>query len=832
MSFRLKIFIGLALIQLILLGLLIVTSMSILNNATEKAARQRGNLAAELFASMAKDSILSTDFATLDSFVNELLKQEGVLYVRVLNRQDIILTEGFSDIKEKHLHEKDSSSYDVITPVMVGRTRHGEVQLGFDVSFNSSTIVSAWKNISLIAIAELVLTILFTFFLSRYLTRQLGSLVKASQALANGNMSYRLPIFSDDELGQTASAFNIMAALLEKQQKDLENSEERLKLALEGTKDGLWDWDIPSGNVYFSPRFETMLGYAPGELVPHVSSWEKMVHPDDIEEVMEELKRHLIGEVNSYQTEHRVINKQGKPIWILDRGKVVKCGEDGTPIRAVGIHTDITSRKAMEQERKNLIQAIEQSPVSIMLTDPNGCLEYVNPHFESLTGYAMKDVVGMNPKFLQSGYHDEAFYEKMWQSILETGKWNGEIYNRKKNGEKFWELVTISSMRDNRGTITNFLGIKEDITERKQVMEALHDSTEKLARAQQIAHIGNWEWNIQENKFFWSEEVERMFALETDAKHEYDVYFSRVHAEDLLKVEQKMDTLLAEGDSYDFEHRIVRPNGEVRVVQEIGKISRNEQGEAVFVTGTVQDITERKKAERLKNEFVSTVSHELRTPLTSIYGGLKMVLAGVAGELPDKIHKLVALAFNNSERLNLLINDLLDIQKIEAGQMSFKFQPVDVLALVRRAIDENTGYAEKFKVSYSFADKAVPQGLMINGDENRLCQVLANFLSNAVKYSEPEEVIEIRVEMTTPWITFSVTDHGTGIPKDFQPKVFEKFAQADSSDTRKRGGTGLGLSVCKALVESHNGEIGFKTKLGEGTTFFFRLPMMKNGDSD
>jgi len=363
-------------------------------------------------------------------------------------------------------------------------------------------------------------------------------------------------------------------------------------------------------------------------------------------------------------------------------------------------------------------------------------------------------------------------------------------------------------------------------------MEALHDSTEKLARAQQIAHIGNWEWNIQENKFFWSEEVERMFALETDAKHEYDVYFSRVHAEDLLKVEQKMDTLLAEGDSYDFEHRIVRPNGEVRVVQEIGEISRNEQGEAVFVTGTVQDITERKKAERLKNEFVSTVSHELRTPLTSIYGGLKMVLAGVAGELPDKIHKLVALAFNNSERLNLLINDLLDIQKIEAGQMLFKFQPVDVLALVRRAIDENTGYAEKFKVSYSFADKAVPQGLMINGDENRLCQVLANFLSNAVKYSEPEEVIEIRVEMTTPWITFSVTDHGTGIPKDFQPKVFEKFAQADSSDTRKRGGTGLGLSVCKALVESHNGEIGFKTKLGEGTTFFFRLPMMKNGDSD
>ena len=246
-------------------------------------------------------------------------------------------------------------------------------------------------------------------------------------------------------------------------------------------------------------------------------------------------------------------------------------------------------------------------------------------------------------------------------------------------------------------------------------------------------------------------------------------------------------------------------------------------GQMLF-TCILHDLTKHKQADKLKNEFVSTVSHELRTPLTSIHGGLKMVLAGLAGKISaDKVQGMVELAYRNSERLNLLINDILDIQKIESGGIEFQFEPLDAATLVRRTLEDNRGYAEKFGISYRLIDP-VPEGVLTRGDEPRLCQVLANLLSNAAKFSQTGDVVEVRLQQQEAWILFSVTDHGPGIPPEFQSRVFQKFAQADSSDTRQKGGTGLGLSITKALVEGLHGEIGFETQPGVGTTFYFRLP--------
>lgn len=242
-------------------------------------------------------------------------------------------------------------------------------------------------------------------------------------------------------------------------------------------------------------------------------------------------------------------------------------------------------------------------------------------------------------------------------------------------------------------------------------------------------------------------------------------------------------------------------------------------------TGILHDLTERKRADKLKNEFVSTVSHELRTPLTSIYGGLKLLVSGGVGTLPEQARNLVELAYRNSERLNLLINDILDIQKIESGRFAIELKPLDAATLVRQALEENKSYAEKFGIRYNFVEP-IPEALTINGDQARLNQVLVNLLSNAAKFTTCGDVVEIRVERKDLWVQFSVTDHGPGIPEVFQSRIFQKFAQADSSSTRQSGGTGLGLSISKALVESHHGKIGFRTKVDEGTTFFFRLPIM------
>lgn len=236
----------------------------------------------------------------------------------------------------------------------------------------------------------------------------------------------------------------------------------------------------------------------------------------------------------------------------------------------------------------------------------------------------------------------------------------------------------------------------------------------------------------------------------------------------------------------------------------------------------VRDITERKKVEQMKNEFVSTVSHELRTPLTSIRGSLGLILTGKLGELPDKIKGLLDIANNNCLRLINLINDILDIEKIEAGKMDFNMDITDIVPLINQAIQLNTQYAQKFNVSIEFENN-IGQAL-VKVDNDRLLQVLTNLLSNAIKFSLPLSSVKISVDKNdTNSIRVSILNYGTEISAEFKARIFQKFAQADSSDARQKGGTGLGLSISKAIIEKMQGHIGFISE-NKKTNFYFDLP--------
>lgn len=246
--------------------------------------------------------------------------------------------------------------------------------------------------------------------------------------------------------------------------------------------------------------------------------------------------------------------------------------------------------------------------------------------------------------------------------------------------------------------------------------------------------------------------------------------------------------------------------------------------------GIVRDITERKRIEQMQKEFVSTVSHELRTPLTSISGSLGLVLGGVTGELPEKAKNLLKIANNNSERLIHLINDILDIEKMSAGKMQFDFAVVDIIPLIRQAIDSNRGYGEKLNVSFTFNSTA-SEPLMVRVDEKRIEQVMSNLLSNAAKYSPTDDQVVITLTALEKEVKISVHDQGKGIPEEFRAKIFDKFSQADSSDTRQKGGTGLGLNITKAIVEQHQGQIDFNCEDGQGTTFNVVLPLCQESQS-
>jgi PAS domain S-box-containing protein len=251
-------------------------------------------------------------------------------------------------------------------------------------------------------------------------------------------------------------------------------------------------------------------------------------------------------------------------------------------------------------------------------------------------------------------------------------------------------------------------------------------------------------------------------------------------------------------------------------------VSSWKTGDEVFFGGIITDITERQKVDRIKGEFISTVSHELRTPLTSILGSLGLVSGGAAGPLSVKATALVEIARKNSERLVRLINDILDVEKIESGRMDFHLRPIRLMAVVAGAIEANRAYAEKYGVAYQL-ETGLPDAV-VEADPDRLTQVITNLLSNATKFSPRGDAVSIAVVRRGPMVRVSVADRGPGIPETFRSRIFHRFAQADASDSRQKGGTGLGLSISKALVEKMGGRIGFDTIADAGTRFYFDLP--------
>ena len=251
-----------------------------------------------------------------------------------------------------------------------------------------------------------------------------------------------------------------------------------------------------------------------------------------------------------------------------------------------------------------------------------------------------------------------------------------------------------------------------------------------------------------------------------------------------------------------------------------------DRDDMIFI-GIIRDISERSKLDRLKSEFVSTVSHELRTPLTSIHGSLKLVLNGITGALSPEAQRMIGLAQKNSERLILLINDLLDMEKLVAGKMEMHMAQVDMVNLLKQSIADNAAYADKYSVKLEL--QTSPESAVVWGDAARIAQVLANLLSNAAKFSGKSPVVDLRVIVQAESTLVEVEDHGEGIAEDFQEKIFSAFAQASSGNTRQQGGTGLGLKISKVMVEAMGGQIGFRTQIGMGTVFWFSL---RNGGSD
>jgi PAS domain S-box-containing protein len=362
--------------------------------------------------------------------------------------------------------------------------------------------------------------------------------------------------------------------------------------------------------------------------------------------------------------------------------------------------------------------------------------------------------------------------------------------------------------------------LSTEISERKRMEASLRESEERYRQLVEfspdaILILGG------ERILFLNGAALRMFGARNQGDLVGSVFMDRIASEFREVVSSRIRQVTRENRS--------NPPLEQRMLQMDGTLFDGEGQETPFiylgqpaVQVVIRDIAKRKEIERMKDEFVSTVSHELRTPLTSIQGSLALVANGVTGALPPSAKPLVDIAFKNCGRLILLINDILDSEKIAAGKMKFVFKEQELMPLLEQAVESNRAFGAQFSVRFEMAD-TVPGG-RVEVDSDRLNQVLTNLLSNAAKFSPKGDVVTISANRVGGRLRISVTDHGPGIPPEFRDRIFQKFSQADSSDRRAKGGTGLGLNISKAIVEKHNGSLSFETETGRKTTFHVDLP--------
>jgi PAS domain S-box-containing protein len=460
----------------------------------------------------------------------------------------------------------------------------------------------------------------------------------------------------------------------------------------------------------------------------------------------------------------------------------------------------------------------------VIIAAASGTIMSVNRAACAMHGYEPGQVIGLRLALL-AHESDRARLEGILAQLASpTQLQNGsaEFLALRRDGSTFEAEMLFSAVAIDGAR--SLVGIVHDIAQRK-ALEGSVKMSEALFRAtfdQALVGIVHTDLN---GRFIRANHRACEMLGYTEDEMLAMGYREVTHPEDLAASAARHASLLAgpqQAFEYNVTRRFLRHDGSVLWALASLNLIRSENGQPNFFLTMVQDITGLKRVEQMKSEFISTVSHELRSPLTSIRGSLGLLAGGVAGALPKGARELVLIGERNCERLIRLVNDILDTEKMDAGRMRFDLHTTDLRPLVDRAIESMEGYAAERHVVLRVARPQEP--LLAIVDDDRFVQVLTNLLSNAVKFSPEKGGVEIALSRGAgERLRLTVSDHGPGIPEEFRPRMFQRFAQADSSSSRKQGGTGLGLCIAKGIMERLGGSIGYDTGAG-GTTFEVLLP--------
>lgn len=589
---------------------------------------------------------------------------------------------------------------------------------------------------------------------------------------------------------------------------------------------GNWEWDIRGDNLWWSDETYRIFGLERDQFQSTYDALLERVHPDDRQAVVEAVERTL-AEGDLYGITHRLVRPDGGVRVVEERAELLR-DSLGRPQRMIGTAQDVTARRVAEEALRRLSSAVEQTADSVIITDNEGRIEFVNPAFERHTGFLAKDILGQTPRILKSGRHPARFFEDMWSHLVSGRVFRGVFINRKKSGEIFFEEKTVTPIRGEGGRITHYVSTGRDITERLR-------SEQEQRGLQEAVRRSAMEWRAT---FDAIDMLVVLVALDgtiaranTAARRLLGLDFDRI-------VGQGLDSFA--GEPWDAMQRALHEVQERRRAATL-QVHQPEPGRSWDVQGALlnvrsgagsgiillaRDITATvrlqdslRRSERMSamGALVAGVAHEVRNPLFGISATLDAMETSI--ETLSDLHQYTSRLRMEAERLTDLMQDLLEYGRPAATHLS----EGDIASVIERAVQSNRMLAEAKGVRIQSEMAAAPPTIMM--DVRRLTEVFRNVLENGVQHSPRGGRVHVAVEVVRDgWIESRVADEGPGFAENDLPLVFEPFF------TRRRGGTGLGLSIVQKIVEEHGGSVAATNGSGAGAVVIVRLPCLSRRD--
>ncbi|MEM9214467.1 MAG: PAS domain S-box protein [Cyanobacteria bacterium P01_F01_bin.150] len=486
------------------------------------------------------------------------------------------------------------------------------------------------------------------------------------------------------------------------------------------------------------------------------------------------------------------------------------------------IEERVNTELELRENQQRLSGILDNADEAIISIDQNQQIVLYNQGAEMIFGYTADEVVGQSLDVLlpQIFCQRHRQYVQTFAMSMDTSRpmaeRNRNIWGRRKNGDEFPAEASISKQLTHEGYL--FTVMLKDITARQQAEDALRRSEEQLRLTTDALPALICYVDIHQRYKFLNQTYADWFQrpiAELCGQSIREVIGNEAYNQ----AESHIKTALA-GEQVRYETSRLTPDGKTRDLDITYIPDVKGDGIVNGFFSLINDISDRKATERLKDEFVSVVGHELRTPLTSIHGSLKLLATKRLGALAPQGQNIVDIALRNTERLTRLINDVLDLERIQSGRITMNLQSCKLSSLMTQSIQSMQSMAREYDVQLS----VTPLETSIWADSDHLTQVLTNLLNNAIKFSNPGDTVWLRAKIQADVTVILVQDQGRGIPASKVDTIFERFQQVDASDSRQRGGTGLGLTICQQIIQQHNGKIWVESTMGKGSTFFFSIP--------